>query len=94
MDTHDAKLSPTALSIADAARLLSAAGGQPVTVAMLEADVAAGAPTNADGTLNLVHYGAWLAKQLGDAPRGSPAGSHPPGSPDPPHDDSPYNGSV
>jgi len=30
---------------------------------MLEADVAAGAPTNADGTINLVHYAAWL---LGD----------------------------
>ncbi len=46
-----------------AARLLSAAGGQRVTVEMLEADVAAGAPTNPDGTLNLVHYCAWLVKE-------------------------------
>ncbi|MBK9126291.1 MAG: hypothetical protein IPM13_00610 [Phycisphaerales bacterium] len=57
------KLNPTALPLADAARLLSAVGGQAVTVEMLEADVAAGAPTNADGTLNLVHYAAWLVKQ-------------------------------
>lgn len=56
-------LNPTALSLADAARLLSAVGGQAVTVEMLEADVAAGAPTNADGTLNLVHYAAWLVKE-------------------------------
>lgn len=58
------KLNPTALTLADAARLLSAAGGQAVTVEMLEADVAAGAPTNADGTLNLVHYAAWLVKEM------------------------------
>jgi hypothetical protein len=44
-------------------RLLSSAGGQVVTVEMLATDVAAGAPTNADGTLNLVHYAAWLVKE-------------------------------
>jgi len=58
-----AKLSPTALPMADAARLLSAAGGQRVTVEMLEADIAAGAPTNPDGTLNLVSYAAWLVRE-------------------------------
>jgi hypothetical protein len=31
---------------------------------MLEADVAAGSPVNADGTMNLIHYSAWLAKEL------------------------------
>lgn len=63
MGAADEKLSPSAMSLADAARLLSAAGGRPVTVEMLQADVAAGAPTNADGTLNLVHYVAWMAKE-------------------------------
>ena len=29
------------------------------------ADVDAGAPANADGTLNLVHYAAWLVKEIG-----------------------------
>jgi len=66
MDGHDARLNPSALSLPDAARLLSAVGGQDVSVEMLEADVAAGAPTNSDGTLNLVHYAAWLVAQTGD----------------------------
>ncbi len=59
------KLNPTALSVADVARLLSTVAGQAVTVEMLEADIAAGAPTNADGTLNLVHYAAWLLREAG-----------------------------
>lgn len=58
-------LDPTALTPEDAARLLSRAGGQPVTVEMLQADIAAGAPTNADGTINLVHLAAWLVKEMG-----------------------------
>jgi uncharacterized ferredoxin-like protein len=60
----DAKLNPMALPVAEAARLLSAVGGQAVTVEMLQADVAAGAPTNADGTLNLVAYAAWLVREM------------------------------
>lgn len=64
-DSTPGGLNPTALPLADAARLLSRAGGQPIGVALLEDDVAAGAPTNADGTLNLVHYAAWLLKEMG-----------------------------
>lgn len=56
-------LNPTALPVADAARLLSAAGGQRVTAEMIQADIDAGAPTNADGTINLVQYAAWLVKE-------------------------------
>lgn len=63
-DRDKTPLSPTALRLPDAARLLSRAGGQTLTVEMLEADIAAGAPTNPDGTLNLVHYAAWLVKEL------------------------------
>ncbi len=55
-------LTPSALSLADAARVLSAAGGI-VTEAHLRKDVEAGAPANADGTLNLVHYAAWLVRE-------------------------------
>jgi hypothetical protein len=51
--------------VADAARLLTRIGGQPVTAEMLRADIAAGAPTNADGTINLVHYAAWLLREMG-----------------------------
>jgi hypothetical protein len=68
------RANPAALGVADAARLLSAAGGQRISVEMVEADVAAGAPTNADGTINLVHYAAWLLQQTaGRSPE--PAGA-------------------
>lgn len=46
-----------------AARTLSADGGVTITKAMLEADVKAGAPTNADGTIGQISYLAWLLKQ-------------------------------
>lgn len=57
-------LNPAALTVEDAARVLSRMGGKPVTVDMLEADIDAGAPTNPDGTINLVHYAAWLVKEM------------------------------
>lgn len=56
-------LNPTALALTDAARLLTRVCGQPVSEAMLRADVAAGAPTNPDGTINLVRYAAWLLRE-------------------------------
>ena len=59
------QLSPQALRLADLARILSASGGRPVTVEMLEADVDAGAPTNPDETINLVNYAAWLVGEMG-----------------------------
>jgi len=57
-------LDPQALSLEDAARLLSRIGGKQITLEVLQADVDAGAPLNADGTLNLVHYAAWLVKEM------------------------------
>ena len=68
MDRDDGQpsLNPTSLEVADLARLLTRAGGQPVTVEMLQTDIDQGAPTNADGTLNLVHFAAWLVvKEIG-----------------------------
>ncbi len=54
-DGARARLDPSALPLADAARLLNAAGGQRVTVEMLEAGIAGqGAVPN--GTHNLVRY--------------------------------------
>ena len=58
-------LSLTSLTLAAAAQVLTRTGGRPITMAMLEADIAAGCPTNVDGTLNLVHYAAWLVKEMG-----------------------------
>ena len=60
-------LSLTALSLADAARVLAAAGWREASVALLEQDIAAGAPVNHDGTLNLLTYTAWLIRELENA---------------------------
>jgi hypothetical protein len=53
----------TALTAAQTARILAAAGQRRITEAMVRADIDAGAPTNADGTINLIHYAAWLARE-------------------------------
>ena len=54
----------TALTPAQAAKILAAAAGRRITEVELCADIDAGAPTNADGTVNLVHYTAWLAREV------------------------------
>jgi hypothetical protein len=63
-DSSTQALNPNSLTAADMARLLTRAGGQPVRVETIQADLAAGAPANADGTLNLVHYAAWLVREV------------------------------
>jgi hypothetical protein len=57
-------LNPTALEVADAAKLLAKVGGYAITEEMLQTDVLVGAPTNRDGTLNLVHYASWLIREM------------------------------
>ncbi|TVQ33894.1 MAG: hypothetical protein EA376_01280 [Phycisphaeraceae bacterium] len=57
-------LNPAALPVEAAAALLARSGGGGVTVEMLRADIEAGAPTNADGTINLVHYTAWVVREI------------------------------
>jgi len=54
----------TGLTVAQAAKVLSATGGRRITEAELRADIDAGAPVNSDGTINLVHYTAWLVKEM------------------------------
>lgn len=58
------QLSPTSMTLADAAKLLTAVGGSSVTEEMLREDLGLGAPANADGTLNIVHYAAWLVREV------------------------------
>jgi len=60
-------LNPAAMTVEEAAKTLGIPRG------WLEADIAAGAPTNADGTVNLVHYGAWLNAMMREEPDGEPA---------------------
>ena len=58
------KLNPAALRPEDAAKALG------ISEDMLRADLAADASTNPDGTVNLVHYAAWLNREMSrnDAP--------------------------
>jgi hypothetical protein len=57
------KLTPRAVPLSTLAQVLTRLGTEKVTEAMLRADVEAGAPTNADGTVNVVHYIAWLVQE-------------------------------
>ena len=57
-------LNPNALTVPQVGRLLTRSGSAAVTEAMIRDDLAAGAPTNPDGTINLVHYAAWLVKEM------------------------------
>ncbi|HTU24917.1 MAG TPA: hypothetical protein VMF30_05945 [Pirellulales bacterium] len=59
-------LNPSALTPLNAARLLSKASGHSITVEAIQVDLAAGAPANADGTINLVHYAAWLVREMAE----------------------------
>lgn len=55
----------TALTPAQVAKALAAvSGNREVTAAMVQADIKAGAPVNPDGTVHLVCYIAWLAKEV------------------------------
>jgi len=54
------RLSPSALRVEDLVALLRAHGSKSASAELLNADIDAGAPTNADGTVNFIHYAAWL----------------------------------
>ena len=51
-------VNPAALTVAHLARMLA------VPEETIHRHVAAGAPASADGRVNLVHYAAWLNKEL------------------------------
>lgn len=65
MTTEPTPVDPNRLSPEQAAKLLSAAAKIRIPVEQIAEDLEAGAPQNADGTLNLVHYAAWIVKELG-----------------------------
>ncbi len=59
-----ASMNPLSLTLEEVARLLSAAGGRKVTPEQVQADIDAGAPVGAGGRINLVHYAAWLIREV------------------------------
>ncbi len=65
MSEGNNQVDPTRLSIEQAGKLLSAAYRERIEVAKIQEDIDAGAPTNADGTINLVIYAAWQAEEMG-----------------------------
>ena len=48
-----------------AAKLLSAAYRERIDAEKIQMDLGNGSPVNGDGTINLVSYAAWLAKEMG-----------------------------
>ena len=42
------------------------AGSRTISLERLEAEIASGAPVNADGTVNILKYVAWIVKETGD----------------------------
>jgi hypothetical protein len=64
MSADNTPVDPNRLTPEQAARLLSAAAKVRVPVEQITADLEAGAPRNPDGTINLVHYAAFLVKEM------------------------------
>ncbi len=54
------RIDPAAMTVAQAAKVLSTVGNGPITEEMIRRHIEAGAPTTADDRINLVHYAAWL----------------------------------
>ena len=65
MSEGNNQVDPTRLSIEQAGKLLSAAYRERIEVAKIQEDIDSGAPTNSDGTINLVNYAAWQAEEMG-----------------------------
>ena len=64
MKNENSPLDPNRLTLEQAAKILSAAAKVRVPVEQIAADLEAGAPRNPDGTMNLMHYAAWLLKEM------------------------------
>jgi len=59
-DFQEGTFNPSALPVGDAAQLMD------IDEAIIAGDIEEGAPINEDGTLNLIHYAAWLNDPEGD----------------------------
>lgn len=51
------------LSIKECVKLLRENGSTSITIDVLKGQIESGAPVNADGTIDLVQYAAWIHKQ-------------------------------
>lgn len=62
--TTTGQVNPAALTVEQVARLLTAAGARCADVETIRRHIAAGAPVSGAGTINLVHYMAWLVREV------------------------------
>ena len=60
------KPKPNALSPEQLATILGRISREHITAEMIAQDIDAGAPTNSDGTLNVIHYTAWLVREMAE----------------------------
>lgn len=63
MEDKPDTVNPNRLTVEQLARLLTNSYRQQVPAEQIEADLADGAPTNSDGTINLAYYAAWLLQE-------------------------------
>jgi len=63
----DERFDPSALTPEQLARVLRASRARMATEETIRDDIDDGAPTNGDGTLNLVQYVTWLVRELAHA---------------------------
>jgi hypothetical protein len=63
MEGKNENVNPNRMTVEQLAKLLTNSYRQRVPAEHIEADLAAGAPTNSDGTINLAHYAAWLMQE-------------------------------
>lgn len=61
MNTPQLKI--TEISIPDLAKLLKRAGSRFISEDAIKNDIESGVPVNADGSVNLIHYTAWLVRE-------------------------------
>jgi hypothetical protein len=62
-----AENNPEALKKETLVEALRRAGSRTITLESIEADIAAGAPVNSDGTMNIIVYLAWILRGERDA---------------------------
>lgn len=60
------RISLVALTKEQLIELLTKVGSSTISTESLEADIAQGAPVNEDGTINLIHYAAWLIRETNE----------------------------
>ena len=63
MEDKPKTANPNRMTPEQLSTLLSNRRKKRVTVAHIQADIEAGAPTNDDGTVNVVAYAAWLLQE-------------------------------